>query len=304
MNNRLSEPNSPSNYIFRFAVLAMGSAAFVWLLKTGTPVFMPLVFALVVGVVFAPFVDLFDRMGAPSVVGALAVLLVVLCTILIGIYVFYPLVAEFILRVPVMWYELRESLSGLKSTMENVENVQSQVAGTLDPEGSASEASDGPVVPSVTDILSYIPSVAAQIMVFVGILYFFLLTRMDIYRFIDRKSSRLTEKALCRAELEVSRYFLAITTMNAVFGVLVALMLSAIGMPNAVYWGLGAFAVNFVLYLGPITFAFMLLLGGLIVFDGPMSFVPPAAYLLMNMTEGQFVTPSVVGRQMFSICGR
>ena len=288
-------------YLIRVVLAAVGTAAFIWLMKNGTPVFMPLVFALVVGVVFAPLSEFFARLGAPSVVGALAVLLIVLCAIGVGVYIFYPVVAEFVLRVPVMWYELQESLSGFKTTIENVEEMQSKVAQSLSPEASEGQslASASQVaVPTVAGVVGLIPAFAAQIMIFVGILYFFLLTRAELYQYADRASAKVTEKILCRAEAEVSRYFLTITAINASFGVLVALMLSAYGMPNAIYWGLGAFLVNFVLYLGPITFAAVLLLGGLIVFDGPMSFLPALTYLLMNMTEGQFVTPSLVGKQM------
>lgn len=262
---------------------------------------MPLIFALVVGVVFAPLANFFERLGAPSVVGALAVLLVVLTSISLGIYILYPVIAEFLLRIPVMWLELKEAFSGLKSTMENVENMQSQVAETLSSGSSAVAAIENAPqvdVPSVTDILRYIPAFAAQILVSIGILYFFLLTRLDLYACVDKSSSSLTGQALRRAEAEVSRYFLTITAINGCFGVLVALMLSAYGMPNAAYWGVGAFLVNYVLYLGPISFAVILLMGGLIVFDGAISILPAVTYLLMNMTEGQFVTPSLVGKQM------
>jgi predicted PurR-regulated permease PerM len=261
---------------------------------------MPFVFALVVGVVFAPLSDFFERVSAPPVVGALAVLAIVLTTILARIYLFYPVVAEFILRVPFMWQELQQSLSGLKSTMENVENVQNRVAETLAPDGASDvDASAQVDIPTVPQLLSYVPSIAAQVLIFVGILYFFLLTRGEIYQWAHScASSNLKASILKRAEVEVSRYFLAITAINAIFGVLVSLMLSAYGMPNAVYWGVGAFLLNYVLYLGPITFAGLLLMGGLVVFDGPLSFLPAITYLLMNMTEGQFVTPSLVGRQM------
>ncbi|MFK7763828.1 MAG: AI-2E family transporter [Roseobacter sp.] len=288
-------------YILRLASVGVGFASFVWLFKAGTPVFMPLIFALVVGVVFAPLANFFERLGAPSVVGALAVLLVVLTSISLGIYILYPVIAEFLLRIPVMWLELKEAFSGLKSTMENVENMQSQVAETLSSGSSAVAAIENAPqvdVPSVTDILRYIPAFAAQILVSIGILYFFLLTRLDLYACVDKSSSSLTGQALRRAEAEVSRYFLTITAINGCFGVLVALMLSAYGMPNAAYWGVGAFLVNYVLYLGPISFAVILLMGGLIVFDGAISILPAVTYLLMNMTEGQFVTPSLVGKQM------
>ncbi|WP_300030740.1 AI-2E family transporter [uncultured Roseobacter sp.] len=283
----------------KFALYLIAAAATVWLLQSGTPVFLPLIIAFTAGIVFAPMADAFGRAGAPPVVGALAVLVIVLSVIATGVLLFYPVVAEFILRVPVLWYEVQEAFSGLKSTMQSVDTVQEQVAQTLDPGGgSENQESAGVSVPGTRDVLAYIPSVAAQIMIFVGVLYFFLLTRRDLYRFVERGTGALTGIALYRAEREVSRYFLSITAINACFGALVALMLSALGMPNPVYWGLGAFLVNFVLYLGPIAFALMLLAGGLIVFDGPMSFAPPLFYMMMNMTEGQFVTPSLVGRHM------
>lgn len=288
-------------YLMRITMAALSVASVIWLLKTANPVFMPLIFALVVGVVFAPLTNLFDRLGAPSVVGALAVLLIVLFAFAAGIYVFYPVVAEFALRVPFIWSELQESLSGLKSTMESVERMQSQMADTLSTgaeAGSKHHSSEDVRVPTVTDVLRYLPAFAAQIMIFVGILYFFLLTRSELYKYADKSASGLNARILRRAEADVSRYFLTITAINACFGLLVSLMLYAYGMPNAIYWGLGAFLVNYVLYLGPITFALVLLLGGLIVFDGPFSFVPALTYMLMNMTEGQFITPSLVGKQM------
>ena len=293
--NRLPVPN----YLMRLAAVGLAAASFIWLLQTGTAIFQPFLFALVVGVVFAPLADFFARIGAPPVVGALAVLLIVLCTIVSGIVIFFPVVAEFVLRVPLMWAELQDALSSLKTTMQDVENVQKQVADTLDPDGTAeADTSNGVKVPGINTILSYLPSIAAQLLTFVGVLYFFLLTRADIYTYIERRSTRLTNRSLCRAEAEVSRYFLAITTINAGFGVMVFLALSAMGMPNAVYWGLGAFLTNFVLYLGPIALALLLAIAGLIVFDGPMSFAPAVVFMLMNMIEGQFVTPSLVGRQM------
>ncbi|GIT87434.1 AI-2E family transporter [Roseobacter sp. OBYS 0001] len=299
MQDLSTTPDNRRVDLTRLALVAVGASATVWLLESGTPVFLPLVFALVVGVVFAPLSNFFDRLGAPPVVGALAVLITVLSVITLGVVLFYPVVAEFMTRVPFMWTELQQSLSGLKSTMENVENVQNQVAITLAPEGSAEMEAPGAVaVPTVAGILSYLPSFAAQIMVFVGILYFFLLTKLELYKYIASVTTHLSEKVLRRAEVEVSRYFLAITAINACFGALVSLMLSAYGMPNAAYWGLGAFLVNYVLYLGPISFAIVLLLGGLIVFDGAMSVLPALTYMLMNMTEGQFVTPTFVGKQM------
>ncbi|WP_298845239.1 AI-2E family transporter [uncultured Roseobacter sp.] len=283
----------------RAALFILAAVASVWLLKTGTAVLLPLILAVTLGIVFAPMADAFNRAGAPPVAGAMAVLVIVLSAIVLGVFLLYPVVAEFILRVPILWNEVQDAFSGLKSTMQSVGDVQEEVAQTLDPDNTGEISAGGGVqVPGMHDILAYVPSVAAQIMIFVGVLYFFLLTRTELYAFIERSSAALSGAALYRAEREVSRYFLSITAINAGFGCLVALMLSAIGMPNPVYWGVAAFLVNYVLYLGPIAFALVLTAGGIIVFDGPMSFAPPVLYMMMNMTEGQFVTPSLVGRHM------
>ena len=276
------------------ALLSIGAAALVWLLDTGTPVFLPLMCALMAGVVFAPLADFFDRLGAPRVVGALMVLALILSVTAIAVYIFYPIVARLIQRVPFMWYKVQGALSGLKETVQSMESVQQKVSEAL----SGPVAKDPVSVPSIADVLSYLPSIAAQILIFVGILYFFLLTRTDIYRFIDRHSDMLNTKVLCRAETEVSRYFLTITAINAGFAVLVTLMLTVLEMPHAIYWGLISFLANFILYLGPISFAIALLVGSVLTFNGAMIFAPPALFMLMNMVEGQFVTPSLVGRHM------
>ena len=283
----------------RAAMLMVGVAALVWLLRTGTPILQPFALALVVGIIFAPLSDFFVRWGAPSVIGALVVLLIVLSLLTAGVLIFYPVAAEFVLRLPLMWLELQDMLSGVRATMESVESAQDQVADTLDPRGAAARPeSTGLTVPGVPDLLVFLPSIGAQILTFIGTLYFFLLTRTEVYDTAATTTTHLDATLLRRAEAEVSRYFLAVTAINAGFGILVSLMLSALGMPNAVYWGFGAFLVNYILYLGPISFALVLVIAGLIVFDGPMSFAPALAYLAMNMTEGQFVTPSLVGRHM------
>ena len=287
-----------TNYLLRIVLTCLGFAALVWLFETGTPVFLPLACALVAGVVFAPLADFLDNLGAPRVAGAMVVLLLILSAVVLTILVFYPIVSSFFVRVPYLWNELQSSFSGLKETMENVENVQDKVSETLNSDGDAATEKKAVEVPGFADILAYLPSIAAQIMVFVGLLYFFLLTRTDIYEFIARKSSTVDMKVLCRAEAEVSRYFLTVTAINGVFGVLVTLMLMLLDMPNAIYWGIGAFLANFILYLGPISFAGALLVAGLVTFDGAMSFAPPLLFLAMNMIEGQFVTPSLVGRNM------
>ena len=96
----------------------------------------------------------------------------------------------------------------------------------------------------------------------------------------------------------MSRYFLTILLINAAFGVIVAGAMAIVGMPWPMTWGIVAFLLNFILYLGPIFMAGCLVVAGSMTFTGPEAFLPATVYVALNATEGQFVTPSLVGRSL------
>src|SRR5262249_51380666 len=68
------------------------------------------------------------------------------------------------------------------------------------------------------------------------------------------RSLRLTEAI----RTEVGRYFGTIALINLGLGVATALAMTALGMPNAILWGVMAGLFNFIPYLGPIAAFFIL----------------------------------------------
>ncbi|MDU8944647.1 AI-2E family transporter [Ovoidimarina sediminis] len=263
--------------------------------------FAPMLAAIVLGIVCAPVTDRVERMGLPRVVAALMVLALFIVSFLALFFLVEPIISKAIRNAPLIWYELTEILEAVSGAASGMREIQETVSEALTPEVAEGEetVTEEPVAfPGIMDALAYAPSLAAGIMVFVGTLYFFLVARTDVYDRAHRANGRLTREVLCRAESRVSRYFVTITGINAAFGCLVGAVMTVIGMSNPMLWGLAAFLVNFVLYLGPAGFAASLLLAGIVQFDGAMSFVPAAVYVAMNMIEGQFVTPSLVGQHM------
>ena len=83
---------------------------------------------------------------------------------------------------------------------------------------------------------------------------FILLQRRDLRdRFISLIGSddlHRTTNALDDAAQRLSRYFLALTGINASFGVIIGLGLSLIGVPNPVLWGIVGAVLRFVPYGG------------------------------------------------------
>jgi predicted PurR-regulated permease PerM/CheY-like chemotaxis protein len=84
---------------------------------------------------------------------------------------------------------------------------------------------------------------------------FFLIRREDLrdrfIRLVGRGQMTVTIQALEDAAMRVSRYLLMQLLINAVFGVLVAIGLYLIGVPNAVLWGILATTLRFIPYIGP-----------------------------------------------------
>ena len=260
--------------------------------------FAPIVFAVVMGVVLSPVSDALDRAGLPQGLSAFLTLAATLFLIATILFLLEPVMTTAINQAPLIWFELRETIENARAALRGLEQAGEQMAGALGAAADGTDETGSVAVPSVTDALLYAPSYAARIMIFVGTLYFFLLSRDGVYRWIESSPLWLTAADMHAAEKQVAKYFLTITMINAAFGVLVSVMLAAFGMPYAVVWGFLATLANFILYLGPPAFAVCLAVAGVVAFDGPISFVPAMVFLGMNMIEGQFVTPSLVGRSM------
>jgi len=317
--------------VSQFALVFLAvCAAFVGM-KLAEQVLAPIVLGLVIGIVFAPFSDLLERIGLPQAISGLVTILITLVLIVGLLFTLEPTVRALANRVPAIWKEMQTTVSAVRDVLQDVEeaseNLTDAIGNTdpdLNPKGAnrveqddgaidvvASQSVDANVamedrqhqgdevdLPGVGTALSYAPSVAAQLLITIGTLYFFLISRHDIYEWSQRLSRQVAAVDLNAAEKQVSRYFLTITLINAALGTLVGAALMAIGMPWPWLWGFCAFVANFILYLGPVFFLVSLMVGGIVAFDGLFSFAPPALYFLLNSIEAQFVTPTLVGKAM------
>src|SRR3546814_9864659 len=88
-----------------------------------------------------------------------------------------------------------------------------------------------------------------------------------------------------------------ITAINAILGLIVSLLLWALGRPSPFMWG-GIVAIcNFVPYLGPIVAAILLALGGLMTFDAVgFALLPAMIFVGVHLVEANLITPLVLGR--------
>ncbi|MBT0959104.1 AI-2E family transporter [Alphaproteobacteria bacterium KMM 3653] len=269
-------------------------------LQQGKTIFAPVLSALLLGVILTPLSDFWDRLRFPPALSAALSVLLALLIILTLLLLLEPYVTDVINRAPLIWEELRSTVEELRRTLRGVEKIAEDVAAAIETDAGAGGSADGDAValPSITEALFFAPQFAAQCLIFAGTLYFFLMVKNDLYAWVSAASFKLGEGDLRMAGQQVSRYVLTISAINLGLGVIVMIVMELLGMPSPVLWGLLAFALNFLLYLGPMAMISMLTVTGIVVFDGPTSFMPALIYFVLNATEAQFVTPMMVGRSL------
>lgn len=291
--------------IVRVSVIVIAVTLGFATLKLGADIFAPMVLGVVTGVILAPMADVFERWGLPvGLASAIMLILGALAVAVIGILV-EPLIWQIVEQLPTIKWELRAIIGEFRGLIRGLDAVNREVKealGTPSSGGGGSDSAPAPL-PSLTGTLLLAPLVLTQVLIFGGTLFFFLLTRKGIYRWLAHWIGKAGDADIIQrrfniAEHLVARYFLTISIINLGLGAALGMALALIGMPAPVIWAIGAALLNYVVYAGPMVLVGALLLAGLIVFSGLMVFAPAAIFLAINMIESQFVTPAMVGRHI------
>lgn len=314
----MTQPRGVSDRTIRVCLILISSILVLAALDYIANIAAPFVLAIFTGVILIPVTRWLETFGIPRGLSAIIVLVVAVFALAALIFVVEPLVWRLIDLLPRIRLELRSLISDFRAFVQGLDEIKLEVEQTLGNSdgngngngeggngGNGEEGQGGPalVVPSLTDTLFVAPLVLSQALIFVGGFFFFLIGRDDLYRWIGVRCAGESGcdsviERIRHAERLVSRYFLTVTLINAALGASLAGALTAMGMDYALVWGSAAMLLNYVIYLGPTLVVAGLLVAGLLAFEGLMSFAPAAAFLVLNMIEAQFVTPSLVGRHV------
>ena len=131
---------------------------------------------------------------------------------------------------------------------------------------------------------------------------FILLQREDLRnRFIRLAGSRdlqRTTMAMNDAAGRLSRFFLVQTLVNSCFGIIIAVGLYLIGLPSPILWGIAAFLLRFVPYIGAfIAAGFPIALAAAIDPGWGIALETVALFLIVEFIIGQAVEPWLYGHQ-------
>lgn len=161
---------------------------------------------------------------------------------------------------------------------------------------------EGPGV--ATSLVGSAPGVVAQAL-FTLVLLFFLLASGDMFyekivqvmpSFRDKRRAVLIARDI---ERKLSHYLFTITAINAGLGLAVGIALWQLGMPNPALFGVVAFLLNYIPYIGALAGVLLTAGVGLVSLpDASDAFVAAGVFLALTSIEGQFITPVFVGRNL------
>ena len=285
-------------------LLILGVFGALYFAKT---IFVPIVLALLLNLLFSPVVRKLARLGIAEAVGAALVLIMLLGVIGLGVFQLAGPASEWFERAPLTFAKLEYRLRDLKAPMEEVQQAAQRVEELTNVDAQEGEEAPRVVVsgPSIAEsFLTNTYSVVAAIVITTVLLYFLLASGDLFLRKLVHVLPRLNDKKLAieiarRSERDISAYLLTVTCVNAGLGIVVGAAMWLIGMPNPVLWGALAGIVNFIPYLGPALMIGILSIVSLTTFyEWTQVLAPPAIFLIITTFEGQLITPAILGRRL------
>jgi predicted PurR-regulated permease PerM len=298
--------DTPGSFVGTVAVTGIFVLLAMYTLYFARAFLLPIVVATILNFLLSPVVRGLNRLHVPQPLGAGLVILALLATVGLGIERLSGPAAAWIEKTPQGVERIETRIRGLRRPVEQVQEAAEKVeeeVGRLSGNGETQEVrvQEGTFTGA---LLSRTQAFLGGAIVVLILLYFLLASGDFFLRKLVRVLPRLEDKRRAveiarQTELHISTYLSTVALINTVLGIVVALAMWLVGMPNPALWGVLAGLLNFVPYLGPIVTAGVILIVSLLTFESlGRALVAPILYFAINFTEGSFVTPTVLGRRL------
>lgn len=265
--------------------------------------FLPIIIGLIVALTFSPVVRSLARLGIPAAVSAASIIVGAGLTLSLAFYFLSGPVSEMVADAPAMGIELREKLKGVLASIEDVKNASEQVEELANGGGGAAQ-----VTVKQPGLLAFAAGSIANFMTLtaLGLIFaLFILASGDMFydklveAFRTSSDKRRAKNTARDIERQISHYFLTITIINAGLGLCIGVALFLVGLPNPVLWGVLAFTLNFIPFVGGLFGTVLVAAFGVLSFDTlGMGLLPAMIYAFFTTFEAQFVTPMILGKRL------
>ena len=281
------------------AAIGIFMILFVAALDLARAMLLPATSAFVIGLMLGPLSARAKAYGIPSLITAIVLWLLVV-VVFYGVIILLSAPAlDWIGKAPEIGRIIKEKLQVLEQPLSALQDLRNAIL----PQGENSRFGFD-IANFVQPALIVVTPAIGQIFIFFGTLFFFLLGRARLRHVLvilfENHDSRLrTLRIINDIERNLTNYLSVVAVINFVVGLGACLIAYFIGLPNPVAWGVLAFILNFIPYIGALIMEAVLLAVGLVTFPTlTQALIAPVLYFGFTTLEGHFITPSIMGRRL------
>jgi len=235
-------------------------------LHFGRDVFIPMALALLLSVVLIPPARVLQRIGLPRALVVTLLLLLALGAIAGVVLLVISQVLSLAADLPSWEMNLRAKLRGLSDGSGVLERAMGTLrrlseelggGGVGDPTAAAipvAPTATGGTLEAFLDMAGVVASPIASLAIALLLMAYLLMQREDVrdrfLRLAGMNDIHRTTRAMADATERVGRFLLMQMLLNFVFGLGMGVGLALIGVPNAPLWGVLAFVLRFIPFIG------------------------------------------------------
>lgn len=263
------------------------------------PIALPVVAAFVIAMLLSPLSERADSYRIPTALTAIVLWLAVVAVLYGVITLVSSPVVDWINKAPDIGRTIQEKLHLLDRPLSALRDMRNAV---LPAGGGGGNGVNVDIVAVVKQAASVVTPALGQILIFFVTLFFMLLGRRRLRHvlvryFRDRDARLRVLKIMNDVEHNLTGYLSVVAIINAAVGIGAGVIAVVVGLPDPVAWGVLGFVLNFIPYIGAGIMELGMFLVGLVSFQSlTYSLLAPLLYIGMGLLEGQFITPSVLGR--------
>lgn len=284
-----------------FALMTLLVISITAVLYVAKEFFLPITMAFVVGTMLSPAAGFLERHRIPRPVSAVLIVTAAcsIVALIVGL-ITVPLI-EWTTRLPELASLLRDKLHLFDRPLAFWHQLRGLIG---EPATLSSAPFQLPKVDWVQPTVEFLSPTFTEILLFLATLILFIASWRDLRRalimtFGNHNSRLRVLKILNEIETSLGGYLLTVTAINLGVGVATGVICAITGMPNPA--GLGALAatLNFFPIIGPVAMFVILTAVGVISFSTlGAGLLAPLTFAGLTLLEGNFVTPTIIGRRL------
>ena len=295
---------SSSSIIRSFSLTGLFILAVFYTLYFAADFVLPVALALLMSLLLLPFVGLLTKIKIPEAIGS-ALAIVILLLVLIGLAsLIYQPAASFMQDFPNHLHQIQERLAFLSASLRVAGHTSDQVEQLMGSGQASATVVTFKQQGLIQVFFSQTPTFSAKLVIVI-ILTYFLLSHREAFllkavkavpTFQDKR--RVVEIAK-EIQTSIARYLVSVTFLNLGLGFSVGIAVGLLGLSNALMWGVAAFLLNYIPFIGALCGIILVAIASLMQFQNIWyACLPPLIYLVLNALESNFITPQILGKWM------